>query len=130
MVQDGAVSKLTIAVCLGLAACSSTAGDGTSGISGIVLVGPQCPVQVQGQECPDEPLAAELRIVARASGAEVARVTSGEDGRFTVDLAPGEYTIEPLSPPDAPLPAGTPIDVVVRAGEFSEVTVSYDSGIR
>ena len=106
-----------------------TAAPG-AGISGVVLVGPACPVIREGELCPDKPYPATL-IVLDKQGQEVARVQAGADGRFQVELAPGAYTLVPQQPKDSPLPhAPGKIDLMVTAGEYVSTTVTYDSGIR
>ena len=100
---------------------------GRTGISGIVLIGPQCPVVREGEECPDKPYEADIDVYD-ASGALVTRVRSDAAGEFFVDLAAGAYRLEPRSP--GALPYGSPQDVTVTAGHVTRVVVSYDSGIR
>jgi hypothetical protein len=105
-------------------------GSSGSGIEGIVLVGPQCPVERADSPCPDRPLPdAEFRVVKRPSGDVVRTVRSGKDGRFRVALDAGDYTLEPV-PGSGGFPFGKPTDVTVRAGAYTNVTVSFDSGIR
>ncbi|MBT8479821.1 MAG: hypothetical protein KJO06_12945, partial [Gemmatimonadetes bacterium] len=73
-----------VTMLLALAACSS--GDpldpgGAQGIDGLVLLGPQCPVQSLEDPCPDLPYEASIGV--RTAGGEfVTRIRSGEDGRF------------------------------------------------
>jgi hypothetical protein len=98
-----------------------------SGVRGTVRIGPISPVQQQGQPS-DAPYAADL-VVTDSAGAVVARVRSGADGSFGVDLAPGSYTITGATGTTPPTPPG-PQAFTVRAHEFSVVTLAYDSGIR
>ncbi|MEX2557988.1 MAG: hypothetical protein WEB06_20440 [Actinomycetota bacterium] len=115
----------------GLIAC----GGGTaapvpdSGIEGLMLIGPTCPVEPVGQDCDDRPYAGEVRIIDVSSGEVVATARSSDDGRFRVALAPGSYRLEPVAASGG-LPFGKAIDVVVRAHTYEDVTVSFDSGIR
>ena len=113
-----------VALALVLASCSSTPGD--SGIEGMVTIGPISPVQRQG-EPGERPYAGRI-LVKRMDGRAVAEVMSGADGRFKVDLKPGSYRLEPQSP--GPLPIARPQEVTVEPHKFTEVSVSYDSGIR
>lgn len=124
--------RLVLVLLAGLIACG---GDGAatpttdSGIEGLVLIGPTCPVVVEGQDCDDKPYAGQLRIIDRATEKVVAAARSGEDGRFRVALPPGSYRLEPVAAPQG-LPYGKPIDVVVRPHTYEQVTVAFDSGIR
>jgi len=102
-------------------------GIGRTGISGIVLVGPQCPVVRVGEECPDKPYEADIDVYD-ASGAFVTRVRSDVYGEFFVDVPAGDYRLEPRSP--GVLPSASPIDVTVLDGRTTRVVVQYDSGIR
>ncbi len=98
-----------------------------SGIRGFVQLGPTCPVVTRDVPC-TTPYVAVLVILDMDDG-EVARVTSGADGRFEVLLAPGEYTIAP-TPGGDPLPSAPPQAVSVVAASFTEVEINYDTGIR
>lgn len=100
---------------------------GRAGISGIVLVGPQCPVVREGEECPDKPYEADIDVYD-ASGAFVTRVRSDADGEFFVAVAAGDYRLEPRSP--GAFPFAAPLDVRVIHGITTRVVVQYDSGIR
>ena len=115
---------LTLAACG--AAVSSSPAD--TGIRGTVTLGPTCPVEQIGVPCATS-YAANLVITSAEDGNVVARVTSGEDGTFQVDLPPGDYIINP-EPGGDPFPIGQPVDVIVEAGAFTEVEVAYDTGIR
>lgn len=114
---------LALAAAVALAACAPVPTD--SGVRGIVTIGPTSPVQRQG-ESGEAPYSA--RLLFRSSAGGTTSVTSGRDGRFVVDLAPGTYSLEPQSP--GPLPIAQPQTVVVVAHHFTDVTVRYDSGIR
>jgi hypothetical protein len=99
----------------------------SSGITGIIMLGPTCPVQRIGEVC-ERPYAAT--VVVKSAGSEITRFTSGDDGRFTVELPPGTYELEPLTEGGAMLPRGAPQTVVVQAGQLTNVTITYDTGIR
>ncbi len=103
-----------------------------SGIRGTVLLGPTCPVEASpGANDPEPcvtPYAATL-VVLDGESAVVTRVTSGGDGRFSVDLPPGEYVLTPETGPDS-YPIAQPQSVVVVAGQYNEVQINYDTGIR
>lgn len=115
-----------------LTACASEGGDeiaSSSGVRGQVLLGPTCPVEQVGSPCPDEPVEG-VDVRAVTGGETIAETTSGEDGRFELELPPGRYTLEAVVAPDGPGMFAKPVAVTVTAGAFVEVVVSVDSGIR
>lgn len=120
-----ASTALVLCVAL-LSSCSSGPRSTTSGIDGLVQIGPTCPVQRADEPCPDKPFATRIRVVA--DGRLVTTVTSGADGRFHVTLDPGRYTLEPEAKPGPP--SAGPVDVTVKADTFEQVTITFDSGIR
>jgi len=117
-----------------LAACGpdeDAVGSLNSGIRGIVLLGPQCPVFQENSPCPDEPLQATIDVYTADRSQKVASITSADDGRFSLALAPGDYFLDPLPPdPGTALPVGSPATVTVTSDHWTEVTISYDTGIR
>ena len=98
-----------------------------SGIEGQVLIGPMCPVMREDQPCPDQPYQAVITILAE-NGTEIGRVQSDALGHFRVDLAPGTYTLRPE--PGEGIAWADEQNVSVGEGQFTQVIVSYDSGIR
>jgi hypothetical protein len=101
-----------------------------SGVIGLVLLGPIEPVERIDGPPNERPYAAALRVVCGGSDDTVVAVRSGDDGRFAVHLAPGDYTIVPEVQGDSLSPYASPVDVTVRPHRFTSVTVSFDSGIR
>jgi len=110
-----------------LATCSAEPASTTSGVEGQVFIGPVCPVVQEGQECPDQPYQATL-VVNNSNGREIVKVQTDTEGRFKIPLEPGEYILHPESPNVMPYAAEQTF--VVEAGKFTQVTVTYDSGIR
>jgi hypothetical protein len=126
------LSLVSLLVLLLLTACASDGGDeaaSSSGVRGQVLLGPTCPVVKEGSPCPDEPLGG-VEVRTLADGETIAETTSGEDGRFELELPPGRYTLEAVVDPDGPGMFAKPVAVTVPAGAFVEVVVPVDSGIR
>lgn len=113
-----------------MAACARTPAAPDSGVEGIVLLGPQCPVVREGTPCPDEPFAVDIEVMRAGSTNVIATTRSGDDGRFRIALGPGDYVLDPVEIGDRPFPRGGPVEVTVRADEFAEVTITLDTGIR
>lgn len=99
----------------------------TGGIEGQVFIGPMCPVVQFGTPCPDQPYQAMITVLD-ATGDQVTQFQSDVRGQFHVPLNPGAYTLRPESP-DGFTRAGEQ-RVVVSGGQFTQVIITYDSGIR
>ncbi len=103
------------------------AAAGDSGIEGQALAGPVCPVERSDRPCPDRPYQAQVTVLD-SQGSEVTRFQTDAEGRFRVPLSPGTYRLRPESPGIRPR-AGEQT-VTVRTGQFTAVTIHYDTGIR
>jgi hypothetical protein len=112
-----------------LMGCGPVSSPPDSGIYGQVLLGPTCPVERPGLACADKAYQATLTVLT-PSGKRVARFTTNPEGSFRVQLPPGIYTLHPETPEGQMLPIGRDQDFIVDAGKFTQLTVSYDSGIR
>jgi hypothetical protein len=114
-----------------LAACSAlgTPTPAEGGISGLVMLGPTCPVVREGVDCPLKPYQATMSVL-NDRGKVVLQFETDEQGEFRVALAPGEYTLRPESPEGLPYPFADQIDFTVAPGAFTRLSVIYDSGIR
>ncbi len=99
-----------------------------SGISGIVLTGPTCPVvRVDDPSCNDKPYQGDFIIKDVAGIREIARFSTDSNGRFLVYLVPDEYSIEPTKPIGLRVQAQL---VEVKTGIMSDITLTFDTGIR
>ena len=112
---------------ISLATCSAPATPTDSGVEGQVLIGPTCPVVVEGQDCADKPYQATLTVNS-PNGRKIVQIQTDEEGRFKIPLAPGEYILHPESPNVMPF-AGEQT-FIVETGKFTQIVVNYDSGIR
>ena len=119
------VSCLVFVVLAGCAGLAPTPTD--SGVEGQVFIGPMCPVVQEGQECPDQPYQADLFITS-TGGRVIKRFRTESDGTFHIPLAPGEYLLHPESP--NVMPFAPDYSFSVLPGRFTEIIVTYDSGIR
>jgi hypothetical protein len=130
----GGVLALALAVS-SLAGCGDQ-GPGTvrdrSGIAGRVHLGPQCPVETEGNPCADMPAARARVTVAKqlpgdsyAGGEVVARATTDADGRYRVDVEPGRYVVTADAGMSCEL-----MDARVTASAYSKVDIPCDTGIR
>ena len=109
-------------------------GDATpaiigSGIKGQVLIGPACPVMQVESPCPDQPYQTTLTVLT-LDGQEVTRFSSDAEGKFEVNLPPGDYVLHPDLPAGRPIPSAADVPFTVIPNEFTNIIVTYDSGIR
>jgi len=100
-----------------------------SGIEVKVTVGPMCPVIQQGVACPDPPYQATLTIL-KPDRSVYLKFTTNENGTYIVNLPPGDYILRPESPQDKSLPHASEQNFTVLPDKISQITVTYDSGIR
>lgn len=109
----------------------SPAGAGATGIRGIALAGPVCPVETVPPDpgCAPRPVAGAVLVIRDGSGSEVARTTTTPDGSFFVELAAGDYVVEP-QPVEGLMGTAASLDVRVVDGTAAEVQLGYDTGIR
>ncbi len=121
--------KLLIGVLiLALATCSIyNPTPRGSGIEGQALIGPMCPVPQPGQDCPDQPYQATLTVKG-PDGIQIAQVQTDAQGHFRIALVPGNYILHPESPNGIPFAEDQ--SFVVETGQYKQLMVHYDSGIR
>lgn len=129
------LTALTSAVLLTGAGCTGDGGaDGDggtgSGVRGVTVVDAGCPPTVEQPACPTGPLAARLTFVAEGAEEPAAEVETGPDGTFSVVLPPGSYDVLADDLAGAPYPRADPMEVQVRPGRVTELTVRFDSGVR
>ena len=121
------IAMLALSGCAGPGGAEPT-GQVGSGVFGVVVSGPACPVEVAGSPCPDRPIPA--MVTARAvSGLARGDGASTDDGRFRIPLPPGRYILTAQATGGSVREA-KPVLVTVRSGVFTRVIVRVDSGIR
>lgn len=120
---------LLLAVVVLFAGCVRRTPPANTGVVATVTIGPMCPVVRVGQPCPDRPFQADV-IVTDSTGSIVARGETDALGTIRLGLLPGEYQLEARSPDGKAYPRAALIDFHVTMGEWTQVAVSLDSGIR
>ena len=132
-VDDDGVRVIGLTGCMAIAlgACAlgtaSAAPRVDSGVRGLVLYGPTCPVERPGRSCV-RPYEASITVKREPTGTVVAHVDSGTNGRFSVRLRAGRYLLVPRS--GKPFPRARSRTVSVHSHRFTAVTIRFDSGIR
>lgn len=104
---------------------------GATGVLGTVTAGPTCPVETIPADpaCAPRPVAGAVLVFTDSDGHELKRVTSAEDGSFSVELPPGVYGVMAQAV-EGLMATPAPMEVKVEAGPPAELQVSYDTGIR
>jgi hypothetical protein len=125
LIACGTAALGAITLALGTASGAQRGPD--SGIQGLVLYGPTCPVQRPGHTCV-RTFQATITIKREPAGTVVVRLRSAADGRFTIRLEPGGYLLQPRN--GRPFPRAKAQTVSVHSHAFTAVTIRYDSGIR
>jgi hypothetical protein len=103
---------------------------GESGIEGQVTIGPSCPgpISQNDTKCADKPYKATFTIKTANGSQTVKSFSSDANGAFRVSLDPGTYLI--TSSTGSKYPTFNPQTVVVTAGKYTRIDLSFDSGIR
>lgn len=101
----------------------------SGGIEGYVTEGPMCPgpVPVEGNTCPDKPYQTTISVLD-SRNKPITQFQTDASGYFKIYLSPGTYVIHPA--PGNPLPHAGDQSVVVTDGQFTQITIMYDTGMR
>ena len=101
-------------------------------LSGLVKIGPNCPVQQAGNPCPTPPGAYQARkiLVYDAGHARVLFVVDIDtQGLYVIDLVPASYSID-FRGSGLDRSPDLPKSVQIRANTVTQLDVSIDTGIR
>lgn len=102
-----------------------------SGIKGVILLGPMCPVERMPPDpaCADRPYETSVAVFRASDPARAIVLTrSDAKGRFEASLSPGEYIV--AAGEGTMLPSCGNISVTVPPSAYATITIDCDSGIR
>ena len=101
----------------------------SSGIEGVALRSPARPGPQRSDQPNEAPIEATFHVLD-SSGEEIATFETDAEGRFKVNLPPGDYTIVPgdNAPVIRPSRQGKPVSVGAEA--FTQLRLVFDSGMR
>ena len=101
-------------------------------LSGIVTIGPNCPVQRDDTPCPTPPSAYAARkiLVMNEQGTTVLfTVDIDAQGLYLIDLPPAKYRID-LKPSGIDRTSELPAVVDIHANSVTTLNVNIDTGLR
>lgn len=118
---------LLAAIAVACAAPSEPTEEGFIRVT--VVAAPACPEQATDTaECRDRPLT-DTGVEIISEGTVLTRTSTGDDGRVTVAVPPGMYTLQVERQPGMVVDPEA-IDVDVDAGASTDVTIPIDTGVR
>ena len=111
------------------AACGRPPQD-TVSVSGVALAGPVCPVETNPPDpaCAPRPVVGAVVAAVSDSGERV-EATTGPEGEFSFELAPGQYEVV-AEPAAGLMETPGPLEVEVGSGPVDLGVLLYDTGIR
>ena len=121
--------KCEFAACPGSTSTTTPATNAT-GIRGVVMLGPMCPVQSSAgpDSCNSKPYKTMVVAFKKSDPVHaVAFSSSNADGVFEFSLPPGDYT---LGAGESNLPRCDHPEVTVGSSGYVAATISCDTGIR
>lgn len=123
------MSRAIVSILLLVTACSAPPVSGFE-VSGIALAGPVCPVESVPPDpaCAPRPVVGAVVEAVDQTGTSLASAVTDDEGRFTLMLPAGEYTIVAL-PVDGLMGTPAPLDATV-GGSLDVGVLAYDTGIR
>lgn len=127
------LATLAVAVTLGAGCGSSSPATRTTTtfeptvVEGVVLAGPTCPVEQLGQSCPPVPVAGTV-VAIDGDGSTIATTETDATGHYSIELAPGDYTLRVVVV--GPFPSCPDTPVTVRPGAPTTANIDCDTGIR
>jgi hypothetical protein len=120
------------------AACNPGAGPSpvptlppllTTGISGVVLAGPTCPVEQAGQSPCVRAVSGATILALDSARHEVGRAVSDATGAYFLRLPPGTYEVAPQAVGGI-MGVAAETTVTVPDGATAHLDLQYDTGIR
>jgi hypothetical protein len=101
----------------------------TTGVRGVVLAGPTCPVEQAGQSPCVRPLSGATILALDPARHEGGRTVSDASGAYFLRLAPGRYEIVPQAV-EGVMRVAAETAVTVPDGAPVQLDLQYDTGIR
>jgi hypothetical protein len=128
----GSLLLLLLAACHGSNSPTDPSSQPHGRLTGLVTIGPNCPVEQVNNPCPTPPAAYQLRkILVYDAGRSrlLATVDIDTQGLYLIDLLPATYLID-LHGSGIDRTSSLPQPVVIHANTVTRLDVSVDTGIR
>ncbi len=101
-----------------------------TGVSIVAEAGPVCPVEKPNDPaCAPRPVRGAIVHLVDGGGQVIGSAVTGADGRVTMTVAPGTYTVT-ADPVEGLMGAPGPVPVTVVDGTLAPVDLAFDTGIR
>ncbi len=101
----------------------------STGVRGLVLAGPTCPVERPDQSACVRPVEGATIVALDSGGHEAGRAVSDSTGAYFLRLPPGTYRIVPGAVEGLMGPAPE-VTVTLDEGQPTQLDLRYDTGIR
>ena len=112
------------------AACTPAASPSlTTGVRGVVLAGPTCPVEQAGQSACVRPVSGATILALDSARHEAGRAVSDGTGAYFLRLPPGTYTVVPQVV-EGLMGVAPETTATVTDGPPAQLDLRYDTGIR
>ncbi len=121
-----------------IAACnhSPTAPDEASlphgRLSGLVTIGPNCPVESATQPCPTPPdayAARKVLVFSKGRASLLFTVDIDSRGFYWIDLAPADYVVD-IRGVGIDRSSDVPANVSIKANNITQFDIRIDTGLR
>jgi hypothetical protein len=101
-------------------------------LSGVVTIGPNCPVESETNPCPTQPSAYALRkilVYDEAKTKLIATVDIDQHGLYLIDLPPAKYLVD-LKPTGIDRSGEVPTTVTIQNNVVTKLDINIDTGLR
>jgi Carboxypeptidase regulatory-like domain len=127
------LAGVLVATLVLLMSCMTTASP-SGQLTGVVVSGPSCPIEANSEtpspQCADQPVEGATIIIRTEDRQDQHTAVTDEQGRFSINLDPGTYVLEP-QPIDRFPSAPNPQTVSITADKTTQAApIHYDTGIR